>query len=503
MKKFVTFFVLIASVLFPFYTALHEIIVDSIPFWYDPARDMLLSWNNLNKFTLVGPPSGIPGIFYGPHWLWFLSLGLIFSKDPRVVAALVLTIPYFTVFPFLLFRFAKVFGRKIAVLLWLFFILGYKAYTTFIWSPHLAPLFLLIVIYFLVFTDLNGKSFRNYLRIFFAGIFAGLLINVHISFGLVIIFSCFIFIAAELLLFTPRKKWRASLGDRVIIMSSFALGLFASLSPNLIFELRHGFMQTKAVIDTVNKSLHGSAVVGYLGLTRVGIIMEFLKVGGKLFSIPQKLLPFLYSLVFLHIVYNFKSYIAGFNKPAKRLLVFLTVAILCLFAVFLSAKNPVWTYHFIGSEVIVMLSFGLLLTRYSLLRNLLTAWVIYLLVLNIYSLISPAQVSRYKVSDLGTKKHIADVIYNDSRKQPFGIFAYSTSIYTYDYDYIFRWFGTYKYPGGLPQDPSQVKIIYLIIPDVASPIKADFINYRTPPNEYKTSGEWKIEDGTTIIKREK
>jgi len=61
---------------------LYAIISGNISFWYDPARDMLSAWDNLHKLTLIGSTSGIPGIFYGPYWIWLLSIPIFFSKDP-------------------------------------------------------------------------------------------------------------------------------------------------------------------------------------------------------------------------------------------------------------------------------------------------------------------------------------------------------------------------------------------------------------------------------------
>src|SRR3989344_163041 len=111
----------LVSIILPFIIALHSISVGNIPFWYDPARDFLLGQDNIKKLTLIGPTSGIPGIFYGPYWIWLISLGQLVSKDPRVVVFLILAIPYMVIFPFVLFRFKKIFGISTIIILWLYF----------------------------------------------------------------------------------------------------------------------------------------------------------------------------------------------------------------------------------------------------------------------------------------------------------------------------------------------------------------------------------------------
>ena len=100
----------------PFLASLKDILTGIIPFWYDPARDFLLALENLKKPTLLGPPTGIPGIFYGPYWIWLISIGMIFSKNPRFIVFLIQTLPYFTIFPLVLYKLTKHLGEKVFLL---------------------------------------------------------------------------------------------------------------------------------------------------------------------------------------------------------------------------------------------------------------------------------------------------------------------------------------------------------------------------------------------------
>lgn len=466
---------------------------------------MLLALDNLSKPTLIGPPSGIPGIFYGPHWLWFLSFGLLLSKDPRVVTTLILTIPYFTIFPFLLFKFARIFGKKIVLILWLLFIFGFKTYSTFIWSPHLASFFFLVVIYLFIFTDLNGKKFIGNLRILLAGVFCGLIINIHISFGVVISLASLVFLIAEFFFTNHKKKWKDSGKNRIIVCLSFVLGLFLSLTPNLIFEMRHGFNQIRAVIFTLSNTLiYHSAVVGYVGLSKKEIFSEFTGILGKLLNINTPLvIPAIYTIIAVYLILNWKKYFLETSLVSKRLFIYLVICTFLLLGVFLSSRNPIWTYHFIGGELLTLFFLGFILTKFPLFKNLLAIWVIVLVIINIQQITKPSDTSPFTISSLATKKYIVRLIYQDAKKEPFSVFAYSAAIYTFDYDYIFRLFSSDIYLYEPDKDVSKVKYIYLIIPRIAEAYKVDFINYRTPKDKYRTAREWRIPDGTTILKREK
>src|SRR4051794_6663508 len=115
----IVFLILIAV---PLGMAIFDLYYKTIPFWYDPARDFLLALDNQKKLSLIGEPSGIPGLFYGPYWIWLISLALYFSHDPRVVQFLILTLPYFVVFPLILWKLRSVFDTKIIIALWSLFI---------------------------------------------------------------------------------------------------------------------------------------------------------------------------------------------------------------------------------------------------------------------------------------------------------------------------------------------------------------------------------------------
>src|SRR5579862_9684999 len=79
------FLVTIATLILPFFFVLTNLKLNAINLWYDPSRDLLTAWDNLTKLTLVGPVSGIPGLHYGPYWIWLLSFGLLFSKNPVII----------------------------------------------------------------------------------------------------------------------------------------------------------------------------------------------------------------------------------------------------------------------------------------------------------------------------------------------------------------------------------------------------------------------------------
>lgn len=496
-KKYLFWSVFCFSVIYPLYIALRAVISGSIPFWFDPARDLLLAESNLNKLTLIGPPSGIPGVFYGPYWLWLLSLTLNISRNPRFITLLALTVPYFLFFPYLLiFKFKHIYDRMIGIALWWLFILNSSSYTLFLWNPHLAPLLFLFLIYILLAVDFNQPEVIG--KLFIAGIICGFILNIHISFGLGIALAGILYIAFESVRSRLHKKSLLQINYQIKYFISFISGIFLTFIPFFLFELRHGFHQVRAVIDTLSNSfLYNSAVVGQTGLKKGEIINQFLVKSEKLLTIPVNIFQLILFVVLIVFAYRIIHRTLYFAEHDKKFIAFITLSVFSLLYLFLSSKNPVWEYHFIGTEIIVLLVVGWIAQKITFIKYILIIWVGTLIMFHLSSQILAPHTDPLSISSLSTKEYIVKFISKDAGKNPYLVYAYSPAIYTYDYDYLFRWLAKKD----IEERENYSNLIYLIIPKSPDAVTADFINYRSPGDRYKTLHKWAIADGTLIVKR--
>ncbi|KKR32339.1 MAG: hypothetical protein UT63_C0046G0004 [Candidatus Gottesmanbacteria bacterium GW2011_GWC2_39_8] len=526
-KKFFTF-VILFSVALPITIALRDIFSGSIPFWYDPARDLLLALDNLRKPTLIGPPTGIPGLFYGPYWLWLLSLILLVSRDPRFITLFVQALPYLILFPLLLSKFGKDIFGKIWILLWLFFFISYKPYITSLWNPNLVPLFFLVLLYLVTKVDMKIKN----LKILFAmGFVNGLMVNFHVSFSLGIFIGLILFITINMFVnrchcdpptggevaakagsrcggTIPTVKTK-NLRDRhahtslamTMILSLFKSyfflfsGLLLTFVPFFLFEIRHGFMQIQSLSKTFFfATFYHSAVVGQTGLKPYQIVSEFFSVPSTLLHTSNNVIALFSFLIIIALYFKLKEKKLSFQDKEEKLLLFLFLCTTSVLFVFLSSKNPVWSYHFIGVEIIFILLIGILANKINWLKYLLIIWIIVLGFSETRNILSSLNRNPYTVPSLVTKEYIVDTIYRDAGNTPFSVNVYSPAIYTFDFDYLFKW----KQNSVLLLDS---KTIYLIIPDTKESVRKDFINYKTPDKIYSTIKTWQIPDGTWIVKR--
>lgn len=490
------------TVVLTFAISFWSVINGSIPFWFDPARDLLLALDNLKKLTLIGPPTGIPGVFYGPYWIWFISLAMLISRDPRIITLMTLTIPYFVFFPLILLRFSRWIGIGVSLSIWLFFILTNEQYTTFLWNPHWTSLLFLLLTYFLLTWDLQKLPKGKLFRLTAVGICTGLILNIHMSFGLAVFISTALFLVIEVfvrILKTKRDTFIHIACVQIALLLSFIAGVGIIFIPFGIFELRHGFGQTQAFIQaTINSAIYNSASVGQTGLKSGQIIYTF-------FSIPASFLRvhvlFAVTIMGMVIIIFFWQWMKkGYrNSFLGKGIGYLLLTISVILTLYLTSRNPVYQYHFVGVEIVVLLLFGFIVSQSRFITRIVFVWVVVVIGIYLLSYAKTFSVDLLSISSLGTKRHIAETITRDAGG-PFVVYAYSPAIYTYDYDYLFQWLGGGNYRS--EDTKKKIPSAYLIIPRTSQAIHDDFIHYKSPDEYYKTIKTWKFPDNTEVIKRE-
>lgn len=482
-KLIFSFFVIV-----PFLMVLRIVVTGQIAFWFDPARDLFLALSNINKPSLIGQPTGVPGLFYGPFWIWTISVPMLVSRDPRIIDFFILTLPYFTIFPLVIYKFKKIFGFVPVLTVWLLFIFGFMNYSFQIWNPHLAPIVIILLIYLLIILE-SKTAVRNFIKYLLAGILVGLLFSyqpsLFLGFNLgtlvFIVFNTFIGIKPNLNIF---KKY-------ISHSALYCLGVLLTFVPFIIFEIKHGFNQVNVLLN-VFSSKH--AVVGLTGLSKKEILVDFGNVLYRIFHLQSPLVIVFFATSFLLFIFkmrkkNFISY------EQKMLFVLLSAFVLSVSFVYFWTKNPVWDYHFIGIEIIYLLLLGLFMNKFKILKIMISFAVVIIFSSGVIGYIQSSNGDPYGVSNLTTKEYIVDAIFKDANGAQFKYFAYNPAIYTYDFDYIFQ---QKRY-----SENSSDKLIYLIIPEGTKYIRQDFVDFKTSPNAYKTTAKWLIPDGTIILKREK
>lgn len=439
---------------------LRSVLLGGIPFWFDPARDLLLAQANLHKLTLIGPPGGIPGVFYGPYWIWLLSFPMIFFRDPRIITLLAITIPYLILFPLILWKLKKYFGSATIFILWALFITNFESFVTYLWSPYPVALLFLTLSYFVI----QKKP------VFFIGLVCALIPNFNFSFGVTVV------VAASL--FQLLSSFRQ--------FPKFLAGVIVVYLPFIFFEFRHNFLQIRSFFDTFLKSaFFNTPVVGQLGMPKNEIIPHLVNVAARILHLPLETFLPIGLVLLIFAVWK------GLFK--ERLVIFLVSCLGTLILIYCLTKNPVWPYYFIGTETIFLLFLGRILSKSKVLTIIFAFVAIFFFISTISGFLESPRPNYLALPTLASKESIARFVIDEAKKTSFAVFAYSPAIYTYDYDYLFNW---------LKARPDvSAPNAYLIIPPTTEAVRLDFIHYKTPDKIFMTLWEKTMSDGTTVIKR--
>jgi hypothetical protein len=127
-------------------------------------------------------------------------------------------------------------------------------------------------------------------------------------------------------------------------------------------------------------------------------------------------------------------------------------------------------------------------------------WIAILMIFKINTFIKEFSDDPYKLPTLRTKEYIVETIFKDAGNNTFSYYAFNPLHFTPDYDYLFLWKENEDFSSKLTEE-GEGSFVYLIIPWTTNDLRDDFIDNRTPNENFKTIKSWKIADETTILKR--
>lgn len=231
--KYVLVLILAVTIFLRFYN------IGGLPhFTYDQARDALFIKRIIvdHKLRLIGTQSSIPGLYTPPFYYYLMAPFLwLANLNP---ASLDYATAFFGVAAVILLYLTLIkldCGKWVSLLVTAVFAVQPEILyqTRFAWNPNTTPFFTLLAVYSYLAIFNQKNKLLWYLVLFFA---LGMLINLHYS-GVVLLL-------AVLLLLWPRK--RELKGKNVFLGLAV---LFFLISPLLIFDLRHDFINIKGLIS--------------------------------------------------------------------------------------------------------------------------------------------------------------------------------------------------------------------------------------------------------------
>lgn len=421
-------------------------------FTYDTGRDLLAIRDLVTgaKFSLIGPTSGQMGVFYGPWYYWILAIPFILSGgNPAFIVSFIAVmgvaaavIAYWWGRRFSGDIFALVFSAMLAISP------VFIGATTQLWSPDLiVPVMVAILILWSRLATLSGIGLVG------LGFLLGFLDELEIVYGVVFVFA---FLAS---IFVWQRKLFWSKKTLHIVA-----GIVITEIPRVVFELRHGLLQTKIFFGLVAGRATSSPTLQKI-LQRADFLWDHvteLLPGGDLMK-----LAFIAAIAAM-IVFQW-------NHIAKTRRVFvlelLTASGVFLLFMLLYGQD-VWPYYLIGLPVI--LSFFVALAV-SLLRRLVQFSVLATLVFMLLFFVGKpvefvTSMRNPFVGDAALFRNQIEVmqyIYKEAGSSDFNLIAYTPPQIEYTWRYLSWWTKRSRQRGEVREKQSMLFVI--IEPDYGYP----------------------------------
>ncbi len=462
-KKYFFAFIVFIIVFLSVFPRSVEVLNGNPIFGIDQGREMIAAKNIVvdHKLRLIGTElgasgAGIIGLFHGPMYYYMLTIPFIlFNGNPVGPVWMMFFLGLLTV-AFGYFFGEKIYGRYFGLLL--AFLISVSpslvSQSRFQWSPNPPTFFIMLSLYFTYF--INSK---NKLTIFFAAFFAAFVYNFEFAIAVpmslaLLLYSVFLF-----------KK---NIKNYLFLFSGFVLAFL----PMIFFEIRHGFMGLRGVLNYLTNQNSSS------GQSLLSFIPDHIKYFIYNFKDTFSLNNFYFALILFILTIILSVYFLNKekNNNLKYFLYFLIFLIPVNFFVFSFLKNTIWNYYLTDLTLSYIFLFSYIVYAFFKLKNIYLRLLPFILIFIFFfaGFVSAIKTSVYDYSDYGGTAKLKgeidaiDYIYKDAKGKPFGLLVFSPPVYTYPYDYLIWWYGQKKY-GYVPYGEKRGTFYLLIQPDWDKP----------------------------------
>ena len=406
---------------------------DLLGFYYDQGRDALIIWDFLNnhKWFLIGPTTGLAGIFRGPYYYYLIAPFYFLGRGSPIYPDIFLILTSIISVGFIYYLGMKIQGRIAGIIAATIASFSFYIVTGSKWLSNPTPMLVLSMI--LVWSMLKvteGKKWGWPVISFCIGL------------------SLFNFGSSGELFYVPAvitfAIWqRKNLPDlKNLILSIFLFAI--TFAPLVFFDFKHGHILANNFYQTFVTEKSFSVSIKSLFLDRTNFYYNvFTKL---IFDFRGTLEKIVLGIAALWFLINLPKYIK--NKGYVILILLLISPVIGLYF-FQGNEGVLYDYYMTGYYLIFVLLLSLVLGdiwRFKI-GKLFVLYFLYLFLFANLSIILP----RLKTTSSSEsilffdQKQAIDWIYKDAGERSFNVDVYVPPVIPYAYNYLFQWLGTYKY----------------------------------------------------------
>ena len=396
-------------------------------FYYDQGRDALVVWDFIHKgrFFLIGPTTGIEGVFRGPWYYWLITPFYWLGKGNPVYPSVFLSLTT-VIAVYLLFLMAKEIGGKIGGLTAV--IIGSISFyfvTSSRWLSNPTPMYLISMLFvWSLFKIIDRKKWAWVLAMFMAGM--------AMQFGS----AAEVFYIPFLIIFALLNR------DKIASFKLMLLGFLSFVSaflPQIIFDIRHHGV----LLSAIRKFLfeEGSFKLSFWQMVKLRTSFYLDTFSSLIWSDKDIIVWVVLGITLLMAFVKWREILK--NRKIQALLILLFSPLIGMFF-FQGNEGNVYGYYFTGYFFIFVLIFSYLISlfsRYKLGRILVFLFLLLFLNRNITRVKGyiNSGVDGESAIALGNQIQAIDWIIKDADGREFNVDVYVPPVIPYAYDYLFLW----------------------------------------------------------------
>jgi len=418
-------------ILFGLLSRVFAISGNRIFFTVDEGRDAIYVRQILNYHQIFtkGPESSVRGIFTGPLWYYFISIGYLLMNGNPTGAVLVLILLNLGVTIVLVTILRREINEKLALTVGLGLMVSWPFFNTSLYGFNPFPLVALsIILILLLAKNKYGWALLPILLAF----------NTELAGAI----SFLIFYILVGLIFVLQRK---------INIKKYLL--FSFLIPSIgLFKILFDYLgQPK------NTTSSGLRVLA--GTNFKQIFIEFIKMIGQV-SIPQNV--YLGFLVII-VITIFYIKLRKKNIFGKRI-IYLALTLIFVSYLFFGSNHGWRAWHTVYIAPLVLISVLLMLYEFKKVGKILIVIILFLNIVsfknNYIDYLKPSP----NPSLLSNEEVVLDWIYTHNENNGFNLYTYTNSFYDYSYQYLISWYALPKYgfyPCEYSNFPLSIKALYI------------------------------------------
>lgn len=417
-------------------------------FYYDQGRDALVIWDLIHKgkLFLIGPTTGIEGIFRGPWYYWLIAPFYFLSRGNPVYPSIFLSLTTILALYFAYKIGEKIGGTTSGLLAIIIGGFSYNIVMASRWLSNPTPMFLVSMIFlYSLFMIIDGKKLAWLITAFCLGL--------AMQFGSTT--EIFYFPALLIFIYWQRKNlpnWK--------VISLSVIIFLITLAPQFIFDIKHDGILSNNIYKFI--FANDSFKLSFWETVKIRLPFYFNIVSSKLFPISTELSKIFISTFAVILVVQRK--ILFKNKNFLIILIFLLSPLIGMLF-FQGNEGNVYDYYFTGYYLIFILVFSIVYGstwQYLWGKILIITFLFFFVKENSYLIKKYLvfQITEPSRIILDNQKEAIDWIYKDAGNRNFNVDVYVPPVIPYAYNYLFTWLGTEKYHK-LPED-NRVSLLYTL-----------------------------------------